>query len=82
MAANALPLQEERQLFARENNQALTALTFLSSRFEDLSEANVLSQCEMQEALKSIDQMVEAVFVLVFPQSGQIVVESILRCIC
>ena len=60
MAANALPLQEERQLFARENNQALTALTFLSSRFEDLSEANVLSQCEMQEALKSIDQMVEA----------------------
>ena len=53
-------LQEETELFARHKNAALTALSWLSSRLNDLVEAHVLSQCEMQEGLACVDKMVAA----------------------
>ena len=52
--------EEEEHLFKREENQALTALMWLSSRIADLAVEGVLTQHELQEGLRRVDEMVEA----------------------
>lgn len=52
--------EEEELLFKRKNNQALTALVWLSSRIADLAVEGVLTQHELQEGLRRVDEMVEA----------------------
>ena len=52
--------EEEQLLFERPANTALTALVWLSARVADLAEAGVLSQHELQENCRIVNEMVEA----------------------
>lgn len=52
--------EEEELLFKRKTNQALTALVWLSSRIADLAVEDVLTQHELQEGLRRVDEMVDA----------------------
>lgn len=52
--------EEEELLFERPANTALTALVWLSARVADLAEAGVLSQHELQENCRIVNEMVDA----------------------
>tara|TARA_B110001452_G_scaffold65825_1_gene52693 strand:- start:479 stop:1771 length:1293 start_codon:yes stop_codon:yes gene_type:complete len=52
--------EEEELLFKRNSNQALTCLVWLSSRIADLAVEDVLTQHELQEGLRRVDEMVAA----------------------
>ena len=52
--------EEEALLFERPANTALTALVWLSARMVDLAEAGVLSQHELQENCRIVNEMVDA----------------------